>query len=209
MLYIYLLVPLLPFLVYGFIDKNLVNQSSWGQKTTYSVLFQTVSFPFLQTPGGKLMGTSRKSTTKKELAQFLSSLTLPSSSNTPTNKTCTESSTFHLHQAQLTPRLKSRHTGRRLLHHEVNIVLEITSSCQLHWCITGRCHRKTWSATVNEWNEFSFIHGTCFIPSPCNKRMKFLSFSFIPATKHFIFHFNSNFIPSQQSHHFRVQCTFP
>jgi len=86
---------------------------------------------------------------------------------------------------------------------------ETTSSCQLHRCITGRCHRKTWSATVNEWNEFSFIHSTCFILSPCNKRMKFLSFSFIPATKHFIFHFNSNFIPSRQSHHSRVQCTFP
>ena len=84
-----------------------------------------------------------------------------------------------------------------------------TSSCQLHQCITGRCHRKTWSATVNEWNGFSFIHGTCFIPSPCNKRMKFLSFSFIPAKKHFIFHFNSNFIPSWQPHHFRVQCIFP
>ena len=61
---------------------SLVNQSGWGQKMTYSVFSQTVSF--LQTPGEKSRGTSRKSTTsrKENLQQIISSLTLPTSSNT-------------------------------------------------------------------------------------------------------------------------------
>ena len=43
-------------------------------------------------------------------------------------------SLFWLCQAWLTPRLKSRHTGRRLLHCEVNIVLEINSPLDCKLC---------------------------------------------------------------------------
>ena len=43
-------------------------------------------------------------------------------------------SLFRLRQARLTPRLESRHAGRRLLHREVNIILEIDSPLDREPC---------------------------------------------------------------------------
>jgi len=68
----------------------------------------------------------------------------------------------------------------------------------------GKLDQLPW---MNEIDFHSFTAPVSF-QVPATREWNFLhSLSFLPQNISF-FHFNSNFIPSQQPHHFRVQCTF-